>query len=339
MGSECRRRHPIAGRGATRRSRDAVDARRARAARRLRSGVRDVRDDRELLGAGGCPARALRAQGLGRRHPRPVRGAAHHRRRRRGSARQCAQSAWPARARTRSRGAGAGRRSGTHARRRAAAARRSHHPLHPGRQREHRRVRSRRCDRAAGATCRRVGARGWRVRAVGRSHSGAGAPARGVRRCRFVGDRRAQVAQRAVRQRHRVRPRTAAPARCHEHVGGVPRARRAARPLRLHARVFPARPRRRGLGSAAIARSRRTGRSRRALVPPRVTLCRRSARRRLRDSERRRHQSGPRVIRRSRDDASGDCGGPGRRHVLGRRHRVARAHGHAHQRVVVGDDG
>ena len=140
---------------------------------------------------------------------RPVRGAADHRRRRRGSARQRAQSAWPARARTRSRAAGAGRRSGTHARRCAAAARRSHHRLHPGRQREHRRVRSRRCDRAAGATCRRVGARGWRIRAVGRGRSGAGAPARGVRRCRFVGDRRPQVAQRAVRQRHRVRPRTA----------------------------------------------------------------------------------------------------------------------------------
>ena len=44
----------------------------------------------------------------------------------------------------------------------------------------------------------------------------------------------------------------------------VPRAGESARSLRLHARIFAARARRRGLGRAAIARPRRTGRSRRA---------------------------------------------------------------------------
>ena len=97
-----------------------------------------------------------------------------------------------------------------------------HHRLHPGRQREHRRLRSRGCDRAAGATCRRVGARRWRVRTVGRSRAGAAASARRGRRCGLVGDRRAQVAQRAVRQRRGVRPRAAAPAQRDGDVGGVP---------------------------------------------------------------------------------------------------------------------
>ena len=113
---------PIAGRGAARRGRDALDARSCSGCRAAAErGFVTCATMANFVGARGCAARAPRAQGLGRREARPVRRAADHRRRRRGSARQRAQSAWPARARTRSRGAGAGRRSGTHARRCAAA--------------------------------------------------------------------------------------------------------------------------------------------------------------------------------------------------------------------------
>ena len=69
--------------------------------------------------------------------------------------------------------------------------------------------------RRAGAWVHVDGAFGlWAAAAPARAHLVAG-----YRRCRFVGDRRPQVAQRALRQRHRVRPRPAAPARGHEHVG------------------------------------------------------------------------------------------------------------------------
>ena len=83
--------------------------------------------------------------------------------------------------------------------------------LYPGRQREHRRVRSRARDRAAGAARRRVGARRRRVRPVGRGLTARERHlARRGRAMPTRGHRRAQVAQRAVRQRHRVRARAAA---------------------------------------------------------------------------------------------------------------------------------
>ena len=114
---------------------------------------------------------------------------------------------------------------------------------------------------------RRVGARRRRVRAVGRrARRGIGRTcSRGFELADSWATDAPQVAQRAVRLRHRARARTAAPARGDGDVGRrTSCAGGAARPVALHARVLAPRARRRGLGGAALARPRRAGRSDRA---------------------------------------------------------------------------
>jgi hypothetical protein len=91
--------------------------------------------------------------------------------------------------------------------RRAASARRPHDPLPAGREREHRRGRSDGGAGRRGPGSGRVGPRRWRLWHVGRGRSGAPIAGRWDRRRRLVGDRRAQVAQRPVRQRAGLRPR------------------------------------------------------------------------------------------------------------------------------------
>ena len=166
-------------------------ARRSRRSRRLAPGrarapgdrgrgLRHRRHHGELHRARRRAPRGAAAPGWDVERRRAVRRAADHRRRRRRGARQRAQGARPARARAATRVVrvpvdGQGR----HARRRAAAARRADDRLHPGRQREHRRLRSRRAEICrARARGRRVGARRRRVRAVGRGGAAARAPRR-----------------------------------------------------------------------------------------------------------------------------------------------------------------
>ena len=91
----------------------------------------------------------------------------------------------------------------------------------------------------------------------------------GMRARRLVGHRRAQVAQRALRQRPRVRARRARAARGDGDHRRLPADRGAARnPSRLHARAVAPRARRRGLGGAALARPRGRRRAGRAQLPP-----------------------------------------------------------------------
>ena len=105
---------------------------------------------------------------------------------------------------------------------------------------------------------RRLGARGRRVWPVGRGRSVARAPGARHRERRLMGDRCAQVAQRALRQRARVRARRERAACRDGHHGRLPAHRiRASQPGGLHARVVAPRARRGGLGGAAVARPRR----------------------------------------------------------------------------------
>ena len=106
---------------------------------------------------------------------------------------------------------------------------------------------------------RRVGARRRRVRAVGGGQPVPPAPGARRRAGRLVGDRRAQVAQRPVRLRDRVRPRPRGAPRRDLRDRRVPRAgrRRPARADGLDARVLAPRPRPGGLRDAARARPRR----------------------------------------------------------------------------------
>ena len=92
-----------------------------------------------------------------------------------------------------------------------------------------------------------------------RSGSGRPPPRRyrhltdGLRRRRLVGDRRAQDPQRALRLRHRDRPRPGrAPGR-DGHARRLPDPRRGRRPVRQGAGAVPAGPRRPGLGGARVA--------------------------------------------------------------------------------------
>ena len=102
--------------------------------------------------------------------------------------------------------------------------------LPAGRQREHRRVRSRWPRSARGARGRRLGARRRRLRPVGaRPRRRAPTSSRGVGERRLLGDRRAQVAQRALRQRPRLRARPASAARGDGDHRRVPAAETAAR--------------------------------------------------------------------------------------------------------------
>ena len=75
-------------------------------------------------------------------------------------------------------------------------------------------------------------------------------------------------------------------------------------PSRLHARALAPRARRRGLGGAALARPLRRGGARRAHLPACAAVRRRAGRGRVRGPQRRRAESGARVVRRRRDDAS-----------------------------------
>ena len=76
----------------------------------------------------------------------------------------------------------------------------------------------------------------------------------------------------------------------------------------------------------------------RAQLPAGAPVRRRARGRRLRDPQRRRAEPGAGVVRRARDHAPGHRRGAGRRHLLVWRHRLAGSHGHAHQRVLLGDD-
>ena len=144
-----------------------------------------------------------------------------------------------------------------------------------------------------------------------------------------------------LRQRHRVRARTAAPARGD---GGraaylVPDGRQ-----RDPSQFTPELSRRargvEGLGRAALARPARAGRvSSSAPAATRARFADGLRDGRLRDPERR-----GRSTRCSCRSATPDCtrasiaARSAGRHLLVRRHRVAGPHRHAHQRVVVGDD-
>ena len=269
--------------------------------RGLRGRLCHRRDDGELHRRSRRRATRCCARRLGRRGRRAVRRAADHGRRRRGSAPHAVQGARAARPRAQPRGARAGRRAGPHARRRAAALSAADDRLRAGRQREHRRLRSaaeiaraRRARPAPGCT--------WTAR------SACGPPPRrraricvdGRRAGRLLGHRRAQVAERALRQRPRVRARRRRAARRDgDHGRRTCRPSRRAQPVRLHAGAVAPRARRRGLGRAALARPRGRGRAHRAQLPARAPLRRGAARRGLRGPERRRAQPGAGVVRRA----------------------------------------
>ena len=143
-----------------------------------------------------------------------VRRAADHGRRRRRGARQPAQGAGPARPRARARGARAGGRPGPHARRarcRPSPAR----PSSASRPATSTPAPSTRPTRSARARTRPAPGCTWTARsACGRAAAPARAPPDGRRRRRrLLGHRRAQVAERALRQRPRLRAATAEPLR------------------------------------------------------------------------------------------------------------------------------
>ena len=141
--------------------------------------------------------------------------------------------------------------------------------LRAGRQREHRRVRSARRDRRRrrrhGAWLHVDGAFGlW---AGGERGAASSRPRHRARR--FVGDRRAQMAQRAIRLRARLRRASGGAPRGDEPGRGVSRAIAggAARADGLGAGVVAPRARLRRLRRAAFARPQRRRRSRRSLLP------------------------------------------------------------------------
>ena len=120
------------------------------------------------------------------------------------------------------------------------------------------------------------------------------APHRGRGRRRLVGDRRAQVAQRALRLRRRRRPRPRRPRRGDEHDGGLPH--RATRAARSNSDWVPEASRR-GRGFAVYAALRSLGRTGVAeLVERNCALARRLAERGRRPggrgAQRRRAQPG-----------------------------------------------
>ncbi len=183
----------------------------------------------------------------------------------------------------------------------------------------------------------RLGTRGWRVRPLGRRHSGARPSLPGLRSGRLLGDRRAQVAQRPVRQRRSpscATPGTPAPrARAHRRLSATGGRARA---VTVHAGTLTPRAWNRGLGRAEDAGSRGAGRDDRAQLPPGDTLRRGSTRRRLRHPQRGRAESGPRLLRRAGTYPSCHRRHPGRRDLLVRPHRLAGADRHAHQRLLLG---
>ncbi len=127
--------------------------------------------------------------------------------------------------------------------------------MRSGRRGEHGRLRSLPGHRGVGQGAGRVGARRWRLRAVGHGRSRAIPPDRRPGRRRLVGDRCAQVAQRALRLRDCAGQ--AAGGSTQEFRGGrwLPAARRRVRGHAPHACVLPAGPAGRGVGRAAYARA------------------------------------------------------------------------------------
>ena len=220
--------------------------------------------DVELGGAVGCPA-GPRARGrAAARHRRP--GAALPRRRHRGD-----------RADPRGRpGADAGGRARQCIRR--GPRRPPGDRVRAGRQRQHRRRRPGRADQRHRPPARRVGARRRRVRAVGGGEPAAAAAAGRRRASGLVGDRRAQVAQRALRLRPGLLCRPAGTPGRDGRAGGLSRARvgRRARRARPQPRDLPARPRVRRVRRAAGAGARRRRRSGRAQLRAGPPVRRRS---------------------------------------------------------------
>ena len=224
-----------------------------------------------------------------------------------------------------------GGRAGPDARRRAArGARPTRRPddrLRPGRQRQHGRVRPARRDRRRVRGRRRLAARRRRLRALGRRQPSLPPSRRRLRARRLLGDRRAQVAERPLRLRPRLLPASGAHGAGDGRRRQLPPARRRPQPVATGCRSRPAAP-------AASRSGRRCARSDAAASPTLVERCcehartlRRAARRPAggRDPERRRPQPGARPLRRRRrDDARGRPPRPGGRHLLARRHRLAR---------------
>ena len=97
-------------------------------------------------------------------------------------------------------------------------------------------------------TCRR------RVRPVGPDRSVACIPDRRPGRCRLLGDRRAQVAERSVRLRHRPGPAARGPAPQLRRGGRLSALRYRFRGCESHAPVLTARPANRDMGGAAHPR-------------------------------------------------------------------------------------
>ena len=132
---------------------------------------------------------------------------------------------------------------------------RAGHRVRPGGQRQYGRVRPDAGDYRPGARHGRVGARGWRVRPVGGGESAVRASGGGRGRRRFLGDGRAQVAERAVRQRPRLRARSGRSARRDGLDGGLPAAGRSSRAFAVCAGALAAGARRGCVGRAEIARA------------------------------------------------------------------------------------
>ena len=304
-------------------------------------GVRGVRDGR-ADGQHGLPGRGAQPRPggprVGRRGGRAAGGAPRERPRRSAAARLGQRV--PARARPGNVvGAGRpGRRGGQGAARRprrgGRGRARADHRLPAGRQRERGRGRRRGRDRRRGAAGGPLAARQRGVRALGARRPRLPAPRRRGGGRGLVGHRRPQVAQHALRLRHRRlrRPRRAPPR--DGRAGRLsPRGRRGrpSRADRLQPRALAARPLGAGLGRAAPARAAGRLRARGALLPDGRALRRPPLRGRRRRGAAPGPQPGGREVprpprRRPRRPLARRGGArPGRRHLLPQRDRVARS--------------
>ena len=196
----------------------------ARPARAAAGGERRLRHrlpHGELHGAGGGAARDVAPRRLGRRRrwphgrarascPRRQRGARVSAGRTATAGHRLARSRAGRRGLTRAHAAGGARRPGGH------NGGRTDHRVRAGGQREHGRVRSAGRHRRHHAAPRRVASRRRRIRAVGIRQRGAQASHARRGPSRLVGDRCAQVAQRAVRLGPRVRREPGGASRRHE---------------------------------------------------------------------------------------------------------------------------
>ena len=263
----------------------------------MQRGLCDGRDGGESLRAGGGASCRAQGRGLERRGAGPFRRAPDHGHCRRGGASLGDEVAGHPRARAFPRREGAGGRPGPDARRPAAEDFGAHDRRGPGRQREYRRVRSHRAGLPRGACRGGVGACGWRVRPVGRGHAGAPASDGGDLWGGFVGNGRAQVAERALRLRAGAGAGPAGAAGGDGDHGGIsPYAKRVSQPGGLHAGAFPARPRRRGLGGTALAGPRRHRPPDRGQLHAGAALRVKAGGGGLRDSQRGRAQPGARGV-------------------------------------------